>query len=55
MPEKLSEREIQRLANAGRHMGKPVRKPKKKFDPKKISPERQEEIDKAAEELWGKK
>ena len=52
----MADRRSERLANASGLMGKPVRKkPKKKFDPKKISPERQEEINKAAEELWGTK
>ena len=51
----MADRRSERLANAGRQMGKPVRKPKKKFSPKNISPERQEEINKAAEDLWGTK
>jgi len=53
----MGDRRSDRLANAGRQMGKPVRKPKpkKEFDPKDMSPERKAEIAKAAEELWGTK
>lgn len=51
----MGDRRSDRLANAGRHMGKPVGKPKKKFKPKDISPERMEEIQKAGDKLWGTK
>ena len=51
----MADRRSERLANAGRQLGKPVRKPKKKFDVEKISPERMDEINKAGKKLWGTK
>lgn len=50
----MGDRRSDRLENAGRYLGKPIRKKKKKKkDPPELTPERMEEIQKAADELWG--